>query len=201
MELAVWSLEQIYNHLKKYSGDIVNKVKYKTHDDELWVGWIIGKFLESKFNTDCYIGLPLKGKKEIITIEDLETIKLIDEDVNFDIIIIQADAMLNGKIIDYKKTFRIQIKRYKRNNPNTIDCISFIRKKLNHYEPDRNLNFAFLLESGFKLDVSIFTEFTTVFKFKFASVWFVGYHLNQKFDPFLIPIFPKFTGEIWRPSK
>jgi len=201
MELAIWTLEQVNNHLTKYSGELIHNVKYDSHDDELWVGWIIGKFLKSRKNIECFLGLPFKEKSELVTLDNLAKVNLIEEYTNIDIAIIQKDAITNGRIIDGSKIYRIQIKRYKRQNPSTSDCIIFMKEKLDHYAPDKNLNFAFLIETGFKIDISKIKEFVVNYRFNFASLWFIGYYLNKKLDPFLMPIFPKFTGEIWKPSR
>jgi len=200
MELAFWTLEQVHKHLSKYHSEAISCIKYATHDDELSVGWFVGKFLESRNKCIYCIGLPFKEKSNLVTLDNISIIKTIEEYSNFDIAIIQKDAITKTVINDYSKLYRIQIKRYMGEKPSFDDFILFMKKMLNHYAPDKNLNFVFLIEKGFIIDISKMKEFAAAYKFNFGCLWLAGYYLNQKLDPYLIPIFPKFTGDIWKPK-
>jgi hypothetical protein len=124
------------------------------------------------------------------------------EDDNFDLAIIARGAVSGNQIIDHTNFYRIQIKRYRRRNPGTDDFIAFIKDKIiSHYAPDKSLNCVILIETGFKIEKSKLRALINASQFNLANLWLFGYYLNQKLCPYLMPIFPQFTGEIWVPEK
>ena len=201
MDLAFFTLSQIDSHLQKYASESISNIKFSKNDDELWIGWIFGKFITSRIRKECLLGLPVKENAGKLSLYQILKDNLVEDKNNFDVAIIAKDTIKNGKIVDGSYFYRIQIKRYKSQNPNTDDFINFVKDKfLNHYAPDKGLNCVILMEPGFKIDKIKLEKFVNNSTFNLANIWITGYYYNQKFDPYLMPIFPKFTKEIWRPS-
>jgi hypothetical protein len=200
MELAFWSLTQINDYLAKYRRRPISGFKFDRHDDELWVGWIVGRFLESMNHKEYLLALPFKEDSAPVTLDNIQKSKAVLEDDTLDVALMEKQALYDIEAIDWSKLYRIQIKRYVNRPQSTDDCVSFMKQKL-CIAPDKNLNFVILLETGFEIDVAKMREFTANYKFNFGSVWLVGYYLNKKLDPFLLPIFPDFTGVTWKPSR
>ena len=202
MAIALWTFDQIYSYLSKYSNIRLEDIKFEKHNDELWVGWILGKFLSSVKKNEYLLGLQISKIDASFTLQSIPKSKIIVEADNFDLALIGKNAIEENKIVDFKEFYRIQVKRYKRPNPSTADCIDFIKKYiLKKYPPDRSLNFAVLIETGFKIDIATLQQFVRSSQFNFANAWFIGYFLSGKFDPYVMPIFPDFSGIVWKPVK
>jgi hypothetical protein len=202
MELAFRSLQQINDYLSKYRDQPISNMKFDRHDDELLIGWVVGKFLASRNKKEYLLGLPFETRDKFVSLESISKSKVILENDNFDVAIIAKDAVTGEQITDFTNLYRIQIKRYKKQNPGTYDFIEFLRDKfINHYARDKSLNCVVFIETGFKIEVDKINKFINAVDFNLANLWIFGHSLNHKKCPFLLQIFPKFTGEFWIPEK
>ena len=191
MELAFWTLDQVDEYLAKYYDQKLNNLIFADADDELWIGWIIGRFLTGGSDKKYLIGLPLRERNDTVTLSTLAKRKLIVQDINWDVGIINEDDVPELNCGNASKLFRIQIKRYRnKKDPNFDDFLRFMENKLKHYAPDNNLNFVFHIKTGFLLDIERIRGFSIQNKFEFGSVWIYGPCHQGKLNPFLMQIYP-----------
>lgn len=183
-----WKLDDIYNLLRHISA---HPLAHK-NIHELFITWVVAKFLEYQKKSEHAIGFPTIKKVKNTTLLNLIESGQILQDDNFDTVI--------AEIRNRDKPIRLQIKRY--SNPNSIETEDFLRfllSKVRRYGKAPELNLVFHICSRMKLELQKFDRLVKGTEIRVASVWVFG-ETPGKRKCFLLPVHPEFTGQLWSPS-
>lgn len=176
------------NDISKFLSSI-NETEYKrTTVHELFITWIVAKFLTFQKKSEHVIGFPfLKNNNGLVLADFFNNDIALDND-NFDTVI--ADVK------NLEIPIRLQIKQYTRvHNASTEDFFNFMCSKVERYGKALKINFVFHISQNMKFNFPKFEELIKGIKFKVGSIIvFFTKPIS------LLQVFPNYTGKLWSPK-
>ncbi|MFH2050391.1 MAG: hypothetical protein ABIJ12_13215 [bacterium] len=180
--------DQAYNFFKT----IANSDFTKKNIHELFITWIVARFMTYQKKSQHYIGFPSLVNKPDTSIKELIEKKYIIENINFDTVIVDSRNI--------KELIRLQIKRYMNvENPDTNNFFNYMISRVKRYGNAPEVSIVFHVKADMQLDLNIFAKLLKEVSFTVGSIIiFCEIKNHPKF--FLFSIHPNFTGELWYPD-
>ncbi len=183
-----WTLDQVHTVIRDFTWAEVQRTK----KHELYLTWILAKFLKAQSRRIHYVGFPSWGERDHASLQDFLEQDIAINDENFDTIIIdEADRI---------RPMMIQVKRFV--SPGAVETdnfIEFVETQLRRYGLAPELNLLVEIQQAMRLDLKTIQRRVREMVFSMASVTVICHFADQKRIG-LFAIHPNFSGVIWYPD-
>ena len=182
-----FTLDQIYEYLSSLPEGRYNKTK----NHEIFITWVLAKYLEFQKKSEHFIGFPSYENGKDLKLSDFIEKHLAIDDDNFDTVIVNSE--------DVRTPFRIQVKRYVNSKDVSTDhFLEYICEKVNMYGNAPEVNVTIHIQQKMKLDFPRLSELLKSRSFDIGSI-IIFAEVPTDHKCFIVELYPNYTGQLWSP--